>query len=98
MVSQRPQFCLWLVIVSMCIAVVPAVAQADNSSDCYSIRDKDKQRYCLASVNGKPSRCYSIQDHDDKQLCLAEIKGQRSTCYTIRDKDTQRLCLAKIPR
>lgn len=72
-------------------------AQADASSNCYSIQDKDKQRYCLASVKGEPSRCYSIQDHDQKQLCLAETKSSRSTCYSIKDRDTQRLCLAKVP-
>lgn len=80
-----------------CLAVLPALTHADSSSKCYSIQDKDKQRYCLASVKGESSRCYSIQDHDSKQLCLAEVKGQRSTCYSIRDRDTQRLCLAKIP-
>lgn len=80
-----------------CIAALPAIAQADSSSNCYAIKDKDTQRYCLATVKNEPTRCYSISDHDGQRLCLAETKGQRSTCYSIRDKDTQRLCLAKVP-
>lgn len=70
---------------------------ADASSDCYAIKDKDKQRYCLASVKGEPSRCYLIQNRDEQRLCLAETKGRRSTCFSIKDRDTQRLCLAKVP-
>ncbi|MBM5458694.1 hypothetical protein H8F21_14085 [Pseudomonas sp. P66] len=80
------------------LTLLAAFAQADASCNCYSIKDMDKQRYCLASVKGDPSRCYSIRAHDGKQLCLAETKGTRSTCYSIKDKDTQRLCLANVPR
>lgn len=79
------------------LTLLATLAQA-AATDCYSIKDKDKQRYCLASAKGDASRCYSIRDHDAKQLCLAEIKGNRSSCYSIKDKDTQRLCLAKVPR
>lgn len=77
--------------------LMSALATA-SPNDCYAIRDKDKQNYCLATLKGDTSRCYSIRDKDAQRLCLAEVRDDRSTCYSIKDKDTKNLCLARSKR
>lgn len=72
-----------------------AAAHAD-ASRCYSIQNRDKQNYCLATVKQQTSYCYSIQDRDFQNFCLAQVKGQKSYCYSIQGRDAQKQCLAQF--
>lgn len=67
-----------------------------SPADCYRIKDKDAQSYCLATTGHRSIICYQIRNEDQKRLCLAEIQGNTSTCFQIRDEDTRNLCLAKL--
>lgn len=76
------------------VCIAPCLAFA-GPSDCYRIKDKDAERYCLAVISGNFSKCYSIKSSDMEKMCLAEIKGKPSSCYSIKDLDARNLCLAK---
>lgn len=80
---------------ALLLVVTPALALA-SSNDCYRIKDKDAQKYCLAATGNNPSRCYTIHNDDQKKLCLAETQGNSSKCYQIKDSDTKNLCLARM--
>ena len=66
-----------------------------GTSDCYRIKDKDAERYCLAVISGDSSKCFSIKNSDMEHMCLAEIKGKASACYSVKDPDARNICLAK---
>jgi len=77
------------------VVLASAAAHAD-AAQCYSIQNRDKQNYCLATVKRQTSYCYSIQDRDSQNYCLAQVKGQKSYCYSIHDRDAQKQCLAQF--
>jgi len=79
------------------IMIMPGFALA-SSADCYRIKDKDAQKYCLATTGSSSAQCYSIHNDDQKKLCLAETQSNSSVCYQIKDKDMKNLCLAKVRR
>lgn len=82
-------------LLALGVTLSPSMAQAD-AAQCYSIQNRDKQNYCLATAKGQPSYCYSIQDRDFQNFCLAQVKGQKSYCYSIQDRDAQKQCLAQF--
>ena len=65
-----------------------------NESHCYSIQDKDRKHFCLATAKSQESFCYLIKDRDNHNLCLAQLKNQKSYCYNIKVKDLKNQCLA----
>jgi hypothetical protein len=71
------------------------VARAD-ATQCYSIQNRDKQNYCLATAKSEPTYCYSIQDRDFQNFCLAQVKGEKTYCYSIQDRDAQQQCLSQF--
>lgn len=79
--------------VLMAMATQSAYGQ---SSQCYSIKDSDLKKECLAITRNNPSQCYSIKDKDLKNSCLARVKNQKSSCYSIKDKDQKSRCLANF--
>ncbi|MDP5622145.1 hypothetical protein P3800_22235, partial [Pseudomonas aeruginosa] len=75
-------------LLALLMCMTPGLVFA-GSNDCYRIKDKDSESYCLAVTSGNSSKCYSIKNKDAEKLCLAEVRGSASSCYSIRDKDTK---------
>ena len=78
-----------ILIVSL-FALMPLVAHAD----CWSIKNYDMQRKCLAETKKDSSYCWQIKDYDSQRECLAKQKNDKSYCWQIKDNDRKHACLA----
>lgn len=65
-------------------------------ADCWSIRDYDSQRMCLAKTKNDTGYCWQIRDNDQQKYCLATIKKDRSYCWQIRSNDLKQMCLSEL--
>lgn len=79
-------------LILLCLVLFTGAALADASSDCYAINDKDKQRYCLASVKGEPSRCYSIQSRDEMPFWTSSTTCRKKPAVESQSKQRTRPC------
>jgi hypothetical protein len=65
-----------------------------DPSRCYSIRDPDTRRMCIAQAKKDRTACYGIRSRDRRYLCLALVTGDKQQCYNIRDQDQKNKCVA----
>lgn len=87
----------WQGMMGVALTVLAGIAPSwADSSQCYSIRDPDARRYCLAETRQNRSDCYAIQNPDERSHCLATVGGHKSDCYRIRDADERHRCLANF--
>lgn len=79
------------------LMTIPAAAPPSQSTECYSIKRRDMQLYCLATTSQSLDRCHLIQNADAKNYCLATVGQRRDNCHHVRDNDLKYLCLATVP-
>lgn len=84
-------------LVPLCMIAMAWMGEAmAGTSECYAIKDPDKQAYCLAQVKRDYGYCHRIIEAERRHLCLAETKGPRDRCYSIKDQDSRKACLALL--
>lgn len=76
-------------LILLSLILMPTIAFAD----CWSIKDYDLQRKCLAEANNDSSYCWQIKDYDSQRECLAKQKKDKSYCWQIKNNDRKQLCL-----
>jgi hypothetical protein len=84
----------WIPVLGVVIILMASPSLSADSSRCYSIKDRDRQHFCLATAKHDPSYCYSIQNRSVQHFCLSIVKNNKTYCYSIQEMDLQNQCLA----
>ena len=80
------------ILIILALILMPAIVKAD----CWSIKDYDLQRKCLAETKKDASYCWQIKDYDSQRECLAKEKNDKSYCWQIKNNDRKQACLASF--
>jgi len=67
-----------------------------QSSECNSIRNRDRRAFCQATTSGRDSYCNSIDNRDMRAMCKAIVLGRESYCNSINNRDTRAQCKAQF--
>ena len=78
------------ILIILALILMPTIVKAD----CWSIKDYDLQRKCLAETKKDASYCWQIKDYDSQRECLAKEKNDKSYCWQIKNNDRKQACLA----
>lgn len=65
-----------VVFAFLMLVVIFGYGNKAHASECYSIRDEDTRRACLAYERQDPNDCTSIRDPDRRIICRQRA-GQR---------------------
>lgn len=80
------------ILIILALILMPTIVKAD----CWSIKDYDLQRKCLAETKKDASYCWQIKDYDSQRECLAKEKNDKSYCWQIKNNDRKQACLASL--
>ena len=80
------------ILIISALILIPTIANAN----CWSIKNYDLQRKCLAETKNDASYCWQIKDYDSQRECLAKQKNDKSYCWQIKNNDRKQACLASF--